>query len=144
MILWDVNILVYAFRHDSPYHRQSRQLIADTRGRGEPFLTSALVAASFVRLVTNDRIFSMPSASDEAWRFLGFLEADSLARFAAVDSQVYSIFRHLCLTTNARGNRVPDALLAALAIRNGTRFVTGDRGFDVFAGLDLEVIDLVG
>ena len=39
--------------------------------------------------------------------------------------------------------RVLHALLAAPEIRSGTIFVTGKRGFDALAGLDMEVIDLV-
>lgn len=44
-------------------------------------------------------------------------------------------FTSLCRRTGARGNVVPDAYLAALAIETGSEWVTTDRGFARFVGL---------
>jgi len=55
VILWDVNLWVYAFRSDSPMH--------------ETALFCPYVVTSFLRLVTNPRIFSQPSRVEEAWGF---------------------------------------------------------------------------
>ncbi len=41
----------------------------------------------------------------------------------------------LCRQTPARGNLVPDAYLAALAIESGSEFITTDRDYARFAGL---------
>jgi predicted nucleic acid-binding protein len=41
----------------------------------------------------------------------------------------WDIFAALCRKTRARGNHIPDAFLAALAIESGSEFVTADRGF---------------
>jgi predicted nucleic acid-binding protein len=41
----------------------------------------------------------------------------------------------------AAENRVPDALLASLAIRHGATFVTADRGFRRFEGLACRYLD---
>lgn len=45
------------------------------------------------------------------------------------------IFRRLCQSAGAKGNLVPDAYLAALAIESGCEWVTGDRSFARFEGL---------
>ncbi|MEN8376929.1 MAG: PIN domain-containing protein, partial [Gemmatimonadota bacterium] len=47
----------------------------------------------------------------------------------------WSIFRDLCEAVDARGNLVPDAYLAALAIENGAEWITTDRDFTRFPGL---------
>lgn len=143
MILWDVHILVYAFRSDSPCHQQSRDLIDLARTRGDSYLLNSVVAASFVRLVTNTRIFNKPSAVAEAWRFLEVLETEPTARMVEIDAQTYSIFKHLCLVSEARGNDVPDAFLAAIAIRNRAILVSADRGFQRYPGLSLNIVELL-
>lgn len=47
----------------------------------------------------------------------------------------WDIFRRLCSTAGARGNNVPDAYLAALALESGATWVTTDSGFARFPGL---------
>ena len=142
MILWDVNLLVYAFRTDSPYHERARKIIERDRIKSERFLISAVIASSFVRIVTNPRIFLKPSDLGEAWRFLEFIEADALSQHATIDAETYALFKHLCLVSGAKGNVVPDAFLAATAVRYGARLVTADRGFSRFPGLNTEVVSL--
>ena len=46
-----------------------------------------------------------------------------------------SIFTELCRSTNARGNLVADAYLAALAIEHGVVWMTADRHFARIKGL---------
>lgn len=43
--------------------------------------------------------------------------------------------RRLCREAGARGNLVPDAYLAALAIESGSEWITMDRNFSRFKGL---------
>src|SRR5664279_1383813 len=47
----------------------------------------------------------------------------------------WPIFAELCAKTPARGNLVPDAYLAAMAIESGATSVTRDRGFARFTGI---------
>jgi len=47
----------------------------------------------------------------------------------------WSIFCRLCREASTRGNRIPDAFLAALAIESGSEWITTDRGFGRFPGL---------
>lgn len=142
VILIDVNLLVYAFRTDSPYHRQAKELIESARENGSAHIVSGIVAASFVRIVTNPKIFVTPSPTDEAWRFIEFLESTPAVHWAEFDHHTYSLFKHLCLVTGATGNRVPDALLAAIALRHRATLVTADRRFSEYPGVALQVVDL--
>jgi len=45
------------------------------------------------------------------------------------------IFLKLCRETNIRGNEIPDAYHAALAIESGSEWITEDQGFSKFADL---------
>jgi toxin-antitoxin system PIN domain toxin len=135
VILWDVNLWVYAFRSDSPLHEPAREEIERGSHAAESFLFSPHVAASFLRLVTNTRIFVQPSDAVEAWDFIDTLESRQRAVRVDVDAMTWGIFKHACLVSRAVGNRVPDALLAALAIRHDATLVTSDRGFTKFEGL---------
>jgi hypothetical protein len=47
----------------------------------------------------------------------------------------WDIFTGLCRSAGVKGNRVPDAYLAALAIESGSEWITTDRDFSRFPGL---------
>ncbi len=140
MNLWDVNVWVYAFRPDSPLHARARVMLEDSLARREPFLFCPFLAASFLRLVTNPRVFVQPSDIHESWRFLDSLETDPAAQYTEMDRQTYAIFKHLGLVTLAAGNSVPDALIAATALRHDARLFTADKAFHAYPGVDVELI----
>ena len=54
---------------------------------------------------------------------------------SATGGRHWDIFTRLCDETDARGNLVPDAWLAALAIESGCEFITTDRDYARFTGL---------
>lgn len=141
MKLWDVNLWVYAFRADSPLHSRVRPLFEQSLEAREPFLFIPSVASSFLRLVTNSRIFKEPSEDREAWSFIDYLEAHPAAVFGEDDAMAFGIFKHLCLVSGARGNDVPDAFLAALALRHDATLLSADASMKRWQGLDLEIIE---
>ena len=134
MILWDVNLWVYAFRADSPLHAAARAELEDV-SRSQRYLFCPHVAASFLRLVTNRRVFLEPSRPEEAWAFVDELESRELSVRTDIDPMTFGVFKHLCLVSRAHGNEVPDALLASIAIRNDATLVTADRSFARYTGL---------
>jgi uncharacterized protein len=140
MRLWDVNLWVYAFRTDSPLHGRVRSILIEALEAREPFLFSPSAASSFLRLVTNPRIFKEPSEWREAWTFIDWLEAHPAATFAPFDAVAFGIFKHLCLVAGARGNEVPDAFFAALAMRHDATLLTADAGMKRWQGVDVSVV----
>ena len=140
MRLWDVNLWVYAFRADSPHHNAAFDSIQGSLDRRENFLFNPGIASSFLRLVTNPRIFVEPSSLAEAWLFVDALESHPAALHVDMDEMAFGIFKHLSLVADAQGNEIPDAFLAALAIRHDALFVTADRGFGKYKGLQLEFL----
>ena len=141
MRLWDVNLWVYAFRSDSPAHEKARASIQSALDRRESFLFAPGIAVSFLRIVTNPRIFVEPSPIAEAWLFVDALESHPAAVLADMDPMAFGVFKHLCLVVDAAGNAIPDAYLAALAIRHDAVFVTADRSFAAFKGIELEFVE---
>jgi toxin-antitoxin system PIN domain toxin len=135
VILWDVNLWVYAFRSDSPWHGAARAELEGGARTGDAYLFCPYVVASFLRLVTNPRIFVRPSSIEEGWAFADALESGQRAVMVDIDPMTYGVFKHVCLVSRATGNGIPDALLAALAMRHGATLVTLDRGFARFEGL---------
>ncbi len=140
MILWDVNLWVYAFRPDSPYHEDSKKILHEGLLGRNQFLFSPQVASSFLRLVTNPKIFIEPTHVDEAWGFIEALENLPNAVYATMDEMTFGIFKHISLIHRAKGNEIPDILLAALAIRHDAILITSDRGFSRFRELKLQLI----
>lgn len=140
MKLWDVNLWVYAFRPDSPLHARAREEIENTLGRREPFLFSSGVASSFLRLVTNPRIFKNPSPLRDAWDFVDVLESHPAAFHTEYDAMALGIFKHLCVSRGLTGNSVPDAYLAALALRHDATLFTADKAFVDFTGLEVFIV----
>jgi uncharacterized protein len=135
MLLTDVNVLVYAFREDSPDHLEYRQWLEDLVNSEEDFGVSELVLSGFLRITTHPRIFKPPSPLDEALGFVTALRAQPNCSLVSPGPRHWEIFTHLCRHTEATGNLVPDCYLAALAIESGSEWVTTDGHFGRFPGL---------
>lgn len=96
---------------------------------------SDLVLSGFVRVVTHPRAFAYPSRPDRALEFASVLREQPNAVPVAAGPRHWDIFARLCRSVSARGNLVPDAFLAALAIESGSELATTDRDFARFPGL---------
>jgi len=72
---------------------------------------------------------------DAALRFVEGLRAQPNAAVIAPGRRHWTIFSRLCREVAAKGNLVPDAYLAALAIESGSEWITTDRDFSRFPGL---------
>jgi uncharacterized protein len=137
MLIVDVNILVGAHRREIDSHKELNQWLSDRLSGPEVFGVSDFVLSSFLRLVTNHRIFSPPTSVESALAYCEAIRGAPASVIVAPGDRHWSVFAELCAVTPARGNLVPDAFLAALAIENGATFVTRDRGFARFARVRL-------
>ena len=136
MLLPDVNVLVYAHRRDSiPGHAEYAEWLSGLATGPEPFALSVLVLSGFVRITTSARVFSPPSAIDEAWGFVAELVERPTARIVGPGREHMAIFERLCRAAGAKGKLVADAQHAAIAIEHGCTMVSTDSDFDRFAGL---------
>ena len=85
--------------------------------------------------MTNHRVYVEPTPPELAVAFCEAVLAAPAAVPIRPGARHWAIFTDLCRNVGARGNTVPDAYLAALAIEHGATWVTTDRGFARFPGL---------
>lgn len=135
MLLPDVNVYVNAFRADAADHGRDSSWLASALGGDETVGVSELVLSSFVRIVTNHRIFVQPSRTDAALAFCDAVLAAPAALAVRPSASHWRRFDQLCRSVDARANVVPDAYLAALALENSATLMTSDAGFGRFRGL---------
>jgi hypothetical protein len=133
--LCDVNVLVYAFRRDAERHEEYRSWLDDLVNGDAAFAVSEWVLAGFLRVVTHPRVFREPSTFGEALEFVEAVRSSPVCRVVAPSGEHWPLFVRLCEAGRARGNLIPDAWHAALAIEAGCTWMSTDRGFSRFPGL---------
>jgi toxin-antitoxin system PIN domain toxin len=136
MILPDVNVLVYAFRESAKEHAIYARWLHSVRQEGEELLLPDAVLAGFLRVATHTGI-PLPAASmHRALAFVSILRSDPNTREIDNTDAVWAQFDRLAADDiGVKGNVVPDAYLAAVAISHKARIATRDRGFGRFPGL---------
>lgn len=135
MVLPDVNVLVYAHRQDTAHHADCLAWLEGVANGVEAFGIAELVLSGFVRVATHPKVFAKPSALADALEFGEQLRNRPNCVPLAPGPRHWDIFRKLCVEAGAKGNLVPDAYLAAIAIEAGCEWITTDRDFARFKGL---------
>ena len=101
----------------------------------QPFGLSEIALSGFLRIVTHPKVFKQPTPLPEALAYCATLRSRPNATLIAPGPRHWEIFTRLCAEVGARGNLVPDAYLAALAIETGSEWVTTDGDYRRFTGL---------
>ncbi|MDH5666527.1 MAG: type II toxin-antitoxin system VapC family toxin [Nitrospira sp.] len=135
MVLLDVNVLVYAHREDSLHHQQYLIWLEKLINSDHAYGLTDLVLSGFLRIVTHQHVFNPPSNMAKAMAFAQELRGQPNCTLLNPGPRHWEIFCRLCKTAEVKGNLVPDAFLAALAIESGSEFVTADRDYHRFPGL---------
>lgn len=127
----DVNVLIAASRSDHPHHKTAYACLdaaVAACADGASLKLMPMVVASFLRLVTNLKIFTHPTPLEEAVGFLNALFAVPGVEMPSVGAE-WPMLRQLCIEKNLTANDVPDAWLAAAVIQLGEHLVTFDADF---------------
>lgn len=132
MLMPDVNVLVYAHRQDEAWHEPYASWFKQVIDGSEPFALSVLVAVGFLRIVTNGRIYQDPTPLPAALAAVEQLAAHPRCRLATPGVTHLADMVRLCRAVGATGKLVSDAQHAALAIAEGSTWVTRDRDFGRF------------
>ena len=135
MILPDVNVLVHAFRSDSPEHEICRSWLDSVVNGEARYGMSPQVLSGVVRVTTHPKVFVRPSSLDEVLGFCNILLEQPHCVVVQPGERHWEIFTRLCREADARGNLVPDAWFAALAIESGSEWITLDRDYARFLQL---------
>jgi toxin-antitoxin system PIN domain toxin len=127
----DVNVLVAASRADHPHHQTALTWLTQAMARAQTHADLKLlgtVVASFLRLVTHPKVFSVPTPTPQAVAFIdSVLASPGAAMLAAQDE--WPKLRALCLDQNLSANALPDAWIAACVLQQQDVLVTFDRDF---------------
>lgn len=136
MILPDVNVLIYAFRSDTEGHVRYKEWLETVINGSAAYGIAPQVLGSALRICTHSRIFVHPSSLDDAFGFCRVLLEHPNATVVVPGERHWSIYEKLCRDAKARGNLFQDAWFAALAIESGCEWVTTDRDYARFPGLN--------
>jgi toxin-antitoxin system PIN domain toxin len=135
VVLPDVSVLVHAHRSDSLHHAACKKWLESVLAADEAYGVSELVLSGFIRIVTHAAVFSPPSSLEDALAFSCEVLSPEHAVPIAPSPRHWDIFAKLCRDVDARGNLVPDAYLAALAIESGSEWISTDGDYARFPGL---------
>jgi toxin-antitoxin system PIN domain toxin len=135
VILPDVNILVHALRPDTPDHTRCHAWLDGVINGDARYGMAPQVLSGLIRITTHPKVFAVPSSLDEALRFCNILLAQSQCMVIQPGDRHWDIFKRLCTEADARGNLVPDAWFAALAIESGCEWITLDQDYARFPDL---------
>jgi hypothetical protein len=135
MILLDVNILVSAHRTDADQHREIKSWLEAALSDPAGLAVSELALSGCLRVITHPKIFKKPTPLAQALDFLEDFRSREEVHLLAPGAGHWKIFVDLCRRSDARGNLVPGAFHAALALELGCEWLTLDRGFARLTGL---------
>jgi toxin-antitoxin system PIN domain toxin len=136
VILADVHVLIYAFRQDSPHHAVCKSWLDAVVLGDARFGVSPMTLSAVVRIVTNPHAFVPPSSIEEAFAFCDNLLNQSHCEIVEPGDRHWEIFRRMCLEARIQGPKATDAWFAALAIEQGCVWITYDRDYARFPGLE--------
>ncbi|MYE25470.1 MAG: type II toxin-antitoxin system VapC family toxin [Gammaproteobacteria bacterium] len=134
MLIPDVNLLVYAYNEDAPFHAVAKTWWETRLSEVEPVGLAWVAMLGFVRIMSNRRVLARPMPLDEA---VGHCRAWLGVPNVSI---VLPGPRHLdilgsLLAGPVGSNLVTDAHLAALAIEHQAELQSNDTDFGRFSGL---------
>lgn len=138
MRLPDVNVLVNALRPDAEHHDVCRDWLDRVAIDARPVAITGVVISGTVRILTHPKVFRPPSHAGDVMSELTRLQAAPSSVRIESGKNHWRIFQQLVTDADARGNLIPDAWLAAIAIEHGCTLVSLDGDFRRFDGLDVE------
>ena len=135
MIVFDANLLIYAYDSGATQHALARPWVEETLSGVDLVGIPWQSILAFLRFMTNRRLpgqrFSVQQASEIVDGWLG----QSNIQLLTPGDQHWPLLRNLLIEGQASGPLVSDAVIAALALEYGGVLHTADRDFARFPGL---------
>ncbi len=141
-MLIDANLLLFAVHEESPFHAKASAWLDDQlngeRRVGMPWQS----LGAFLRIITNPRIFELPLDPAQAWGLVEGWLANDMVWVPAPTPRHAEVLGGLIKRYQLRGDLIPDAQLAALALEHGLTLCSADTDFARFP--DLRRLNPVG
>lgn len=132
-MLVDANLLLYAVDESSPFHAAAREWLTEVlngpRRVGLPWWS----LGAFLRISTHPRAARHPLAVEEAWGLVSAWLACDVVWTPGPTERHAGILGDLLRAYQLRGNLVPDAAMAALAVEHGLVVYSADTDFGRFS-----------
>ena len=138
MIAVDTNLLVYAHRQDSPWHREALRALLDLAEGNRRWGIPWPCVHEFISVVTHPRIYSPPTLLDVAFQAIEVWLRSPLCRPIGEGSNHLEELKKVAVRGKAEGPMIHDARIAAISAENGvTELWSADRDFSRYRGLKL-------
>jgi toxin-antitoxin system PIN domain toxin len=138
VILVDANVLVYAHSRSFNQHEAARTWLDKRLNGPAPIGLPWPSLLAFVRVMSNPRVLTRPRSPAEAWSQVEAWLDCPTAWIPLPTERHRETLAGLLMVAVPRGNLVPDAHLAALAIEHGLTLCSTDGDFARFPGLRWE------
>jgi toxin-antitoxin system PIN domain toxin len=136
VIAVDTNVLIYANREESVLHGAALQALRRLAEGDEAWAIPVFCLGEFLRVVSHDRLFDPPTPVPHALDSLESLLASPSVRLLTPGDHYLRLLRDLIDESDARGNLIFDAQIAAVCLEHGaSRLLTEDRDFARFRRL---------
>ncbi len=136
VIAVDTNILIYAHRDETPFHRAAVREMKALNESGAPWGVPVFCLAEFMRVVTDERRIHRPSTVAQALSFLDKLHASGTLKILTPGARYWILFSEQVRVGDVRGKLAFDAQIAAVCLEQGVdRLLTLDRDFLRFPSL---------
>ena len=136
MIAVDTNILVYAHRRDSEWHKKAFKQIAEVAEGAAPWAIAWPCVHEFLAIVTHPRIYDPPTPLEKALEQIEiWMESPSLRLLGELQGHWVEL-RDIVSGGRIVGGAVHDARVAAICREHGVREIwSADRDFTRVKGL---------
>ena len=134
MILPDVNLVIYAYNEDAPFHAAAKAWWERCLSGTEPVGLAWVIVLSFVRLMSNRRVLAKSMSAAESVEQCRLWMLCPNVRIVLPGRTHMDILAGL-LAGPMGPNLVTDAHLAALAIEHQAELHSNDSDFARFSGL---------
>ena len=138
MIAVDTNILVYALREDSQWHRAAVAALTGLAESGAAWAIPWPCVHEFLAIATHPRIYAPPTPMPVALKAIKSWMASPALRFLGEGPGYFEHLAEMAAAAKCEGAMIHDARIAALCASHGVRQLwSADRDFSRFPKLKI-------
>jgi uncharacterized protein len=136
VIAVDTNVLVYAHRAESEFFDAASACIKSLAEGARPWGIPVNCVHEFLAVVTNPKVFTPASTTDQALAQIDAWLASPQASVLHSGQQHWKVLADLSRKAKLKGGQFHDARIAAVCLENAVTVLwTADRDFSRFKGL---------
>ncbi|MGD9562825.1 MAG: TA system VapC family ribonuclease toxin [Pyrinomonadaceae bacterium] len=141
MILFDANILLYAYIEELPQHRHIAKWVEGLFARQtESIALTWIVLNAFLRISTSKRIFGRPWKIADAAERIDQLLAHPMTLVVGPSDDHWKTYNRILSEVRVTGNLVMDAHIAAIAAEQNASVASADKDFRKFSDF-VKIVD---